>query len=49
MQIGFFYLGLGLVIDLGGLELAEKFIHGEGVLVSELNDSEHLHIPNLSI
>jgi hypothetical protein len=42
-------LGLGLVIDLGGLELPEKLIDGEGVVVCGLNDSEHLHIPNLPI
>jgi hypothetical protein len=40
---------LGLVINLSGLELAEKLIHGKGVIVSGLNDSEHLHIPNLPI
>jgi len=40
---------MGLVIDLDGLELAEKLIHGEGVIVSGLNDRGHLHIPNLLI
>ena len=47
--MGFFYLGLALVIDLGGLELAKKLIHSEGVVVHGLNDSGHLHIPYLLI
>jgi hypothetical protein len=35
---------LGLVVNLDGLELTEKLIHGEGVIVHGLNDSGHLHI-----
>ena len=46
---GILNFGLGLVIDLDGLELAEKLIHGKGVVVSGLDDSGHLNISNLPI
>jgi hypothetical protein len=42
-------LGLGLVVDLSGLELAKKLIHGEGLIPQRLNDGSHLHIPYLLI
>jgi hypothetical protein len=46
---GILELGLGLVVNLGGLELAEKLIHGEGLIPRRLNDGNHLHIPYLSM
>jgi len=42
-------LGLGLVVDLGGLELAKKLVHGDGVIVRRLDDGGHLHISYLPI
>ena len=38
-----------MVVDLCGLELAEKLVDGEGVVVGRLDDRRHLHIPYLSI
>ena len=44
------YEGLAKELEpLLGLELAEKLIHDEGVVVNGLNDSRHHHIANLPI
>jgi hypothetical protein len=35
---GVLNLGLGLVVNLCGIELAEKIIHGESLIVGQLDD-----------
>jgi hypothetical protein len=40
-------LGLGLVVNLCGLELAKKLIHGDSLIIGRLNDCRDLDLQTL--